>query len=561
MNKTITILYFIAILSFSAFENTAKNLNTKITTTSTETACKRSIQFEKDELQIQGPFKPTGERKNENFAMKRTKGIVAKIAKMKSFDKWKIFEDAEIKFIYPDHKAISVDVKYNDLKPLDKKHANIDKNFTREYHITADGKTLLLITLQKADWLDDEVCFCGPIVYMHYLEHNGNLYRFSFLEDGNLKKMQILGGNDERIMLSEWTHSFIHPEVYRHIAKSLEFKKSASWSKDYCIKQVKEHYGESAVFGFFNKGTSVNSVEKIFGKPDKIKNDGRYIWEYTKTENGYQWTEQLTLTFKNGKLQEFGSDYYTVSEEKAIKGSIPWMVETAESYENDDKTRKMPENLKKELLALFLEKAQDKKNDFDSLCQVLWTLLKQGVKDEEALKIVRKHFKSKGGHHAAWVLHEAGHPEDIDLFVDKIKQLYSKGKANPEAPAEDDFDEFSNFFDLDNWLCFIPKGDKRYANLLREGLQSPNANIRETAYYFLNSAPFSSEECRNFAHIGLQDSSNRVRYWSIGFYKEKDLTQKDLELLRKLAKQEKDKSNIKKLKEILKKHKINQNSK
>lgn len=499
-----------------------------------------------------GAFSRPADGQGQSFVAERAVGVVAGIAKTGTFPKWKSFEDDKVKFIYPDHEAISVEVKRDEPVPVDgDRVSDVDTSFSRAYRITAGGETLLVLMLREADWLDDGVCFCGEVVYDRYLVRNGNLYRFSFLEDGILKKMQVLG-DGERVMMFEWTHLPIHPAVYRQIARSLVLKKSGSWTEDDCRRRVMERYGPEGVTGWFDEGSTVESVEKILGKPARTTGAGIHVWEYPKTEDGYRWTERLSLPFAEGKLLRLDAGYYDSAwnDREAIKGGIPWMMQAAEPYEDPpvrgEQAKKMPEELKKELLALFLEKARDEDADFNSLCQVLKILVEQGVRDEKTLNLVRKRFASEGGHFAAWVLHEAGYAEDITLFIGKIRQLYREAKDEPGR----DF----GLSDLHNWLAFVPDDDPRYPDLLREGLKSPNADIRDTAFYFLDSAPFPGEERTAFVRAGLEDSSARVRYWCACYFDKKSMADRDWELLRNAAAREKDKSTLKKMKEVLDEH-------
>lgn len=494
-----------------------------------------------------GAFSRPTDEAGESYAIERVKGAVAEISKTKSFKKWKVFEDDKVKFSYPDHEAISVEVKRSGSVPFDGgRVSTVDTSSSRAYRITVDGETLLVLMFGEADWLDDGVCLCGAVVYNRYLVRNGNFYRFSFLHNGILKKMQVLG-DGERLMMFEWTHLPIHNAVYLHIARSLVLKKGGSWTEGDCRKRVLERYGPEGVVGWFDEGSTVESVEKVLGKPTRTKSDGIHVWEYPKTEGGYRWTERISLPFVNGKLLRFDTGYYDSAwnDREAVKGGIPWMIEAAEPYE-DSEEAKMPHRLIVELQALFLKKAQDKDVHFDSLCRVLKVLVEQGVQDEKALNIVRKRFAAEGGHDAAWVLHKAGHPEDVTLFIEKVRQVYSDAKDDPER----DFGPS----DLHNWLAFIPRDDERYPELLREGLKSPNADVRDTAFYFLDSAPFPEEERIDFIHTGLKDSSVRVRYWATRYYDKKNMTNRDWELLRKAAVQEKDESTLKEMKEVLEKH-------
>lgn len=115
--------------------------------------------------------------------------------------------------------------------------------------------------------------------------------------------------------------------------------------------------------------------------------------------------------------------------------------------------------------------------------------------------------------------------------------------------------------DLHNWLAFIPDEDERYAGLLRDGLNSPNADVRESAYYFLDSAPFSEKERTDLVHAGLNDPSARVRYWATRYYDKETMTNRDWELLRKAAEKEKDESTLKEMRELLDDHQAASQSK
>jgi hypothetical protein len=488
----------------------------------------------------------------QSFAAERSKGVVAEIAKTGSFQKWKSFEDDKVKFSYPDHEAISLEIKRNEPILVDgDRVSNVDTSFTRAYRLVAAGETLNLLMLTDADWFDDGVCLCGAVVYERYLVRSGQLYRLSFLEDGVLKKMQVLG-DGERLMMFEWTHLPIHPAIFRRIARSVELKKDGKWEAAECQKRVFDRYGPEDAVGWLDEGSTAKTAEGLLGVPTRTEATGLLVWDYPKNEDGYRWTERLALPFTNGKLVRFDSAYYDSGwdQRSAIKGSTPWMMEAAEPYE-DPEAKKMPEELKGELLELFLEKAEDGDEDFNSLCQVLKILVEQGVRDKQALSIVRARFASKGGHFAAWVLHEAGQAEDVTLFIKKIREFYRIGNEKPDH-------DFGSS-DLHNWLAFIPNDDQRYPELLRNGLTSPNASVRESAYFFLSSAPFPVKDRISFVHNGLRDSSARVRYWSTRYYARNAMSKRDWELLKRASELEKDDHTLKEMKEVLEERQERQN--
>ncbi|EMI41716.1 hypothetical protein [Rhodopirellula sp. SWK7] len=507
-----------------------------------------------------GAFHRPTDEKSESFVAARAKGVLAEIAKVGTFQKWKTFEDERVRFSYPAHEAISVEVKRNEPIPVDgDRVSSVDVSFSRAYRLAVNGETFLVLMSRKAEWLDDGICFCGAVAYDRYLIRNGNLYRFSFLSDGVLKKMQVLG-EGERIMMFEWTHLPIHPAVYRRIARSVELKTQGSWTEADCRKRVLDRYGPEGAVGWFDEGSSVEAVEEVLGRPTRTEAGGMHIWEYPKTEDGYRWTDGLSLPFADRKLDRFDSRYFRSGwdQQETIKGGVPWMIEVSEPYEDPPvrgaKAKRMPEQMKKELLALFLEKADNEGEHFDSLCQVMKTLVVQGVRDKRALDVVRKRFASEGGHHAAWVLHETGQAEDVTLFVDKIRELYRDAK---DAPGRDfGLSDLFGSSDLHNWLAFIPNDDERYPKLLRDGLSSPNEDVRDSAYYFLDSAPFSGEERIVFVRAGLKDSSARVRYLATRYYAKEKMSKRDWDLLRNAAEQEKDKYTLKKMDEVLEKQQL-----
>jgi len=496
-----------------------------------------------------GPFQRPPGVQVERHVAKSADGVLAEIEGIASFEKWKPFEDDRVRFCYPDHEAISLDVKPRGTVVDGSRVSDVDTSFSRAYGLVADGQNLAVLMLADADWFDDGICLCGAIVYSRYLVRDGHLYRFSFLEDGVLKKMQVLG-DGERLMMFEWTHSPIHPAVYRRIARSVELKRKGPWDEDDCRKLVMERYGPEGFVGWFDEGTSAKTVTSFLGGPSRTEGGGTRVWEYPKEEDGYRWTERLSLPFVDERLVRFNSSYYDSgwSEREAIRGGVPWMKQEAEPFDSPlvrgAKAKEMPEQLKKELLGLFLEKADDPDEDFGGLCQVLKVLVVQGVQDKKALDIVRRRFAEEGGHYAAWVLHEAAHVEDVALFVDKIRQIYRVAKEEPD-------ENFDISADLHNWLAFIPDDDKRYPSLLRDGLGSPNASVRRSAYFFLDSAPFPLEERLAFVRSGLRDPDKRVRFWASGFYARNEMSNEDWKLLKDAAEHEKDEHTRKEMNEVL----------
>lgn len=124
-----------------------------------------------------------------DYTLKRVKGEKLKVlARMKTFEEWKQYEDERVKFSYPAHGGIELQVEERRGRPDDAEPAALD------YVLRVEGEVMMMmrLRLKKAEWLNDGVCLCGARVYERYRVSNGQLFRYSFLEDGTMKRMQVL---------------------------------------------------------------------------------------------------------------------------------------------------------------------------------------------------------------------------------------------------------------------------------------------------------------------------------------------------------------------------------
>ena len=113
-----------------------------------------------------GAFQRPKDGQDKNFADKRGEGVLAKITKMASFEKWKTFEDNYVKFSYPDHEAITLEVKTNEPIAVDgDRVSDVDVSYSRAYRLVVSGTTLTALMLSDAVWLDDGMrihWYAGP---------------------------------------------------------------------------------------------------------------------------------------------------------------------------------------------------------------------------------------------------------------------------------------------------------------------------------------------------------------------------------------------------------------
>jgi hypothetical protein len=120
---------------------------------------------------------------------------VAQAVRRPSFDEWVKYEDEFVVFYYPKspYVAMRVITPGNGFRVSGEPVGiNTENTFFRAYCLMAGEITCCAVMLDRQDDFDQGICFCGSVVYDKYLFRNGSLYRFSFVYEGDIKKIQIL---------------------------------------------------------------------------------------------------------------------------------------------------------------------------------------------------------------------------------------------------------------------------------------------------------------------------------------------------------------------------------
>jgi hypothetical protein len=81
----------------------------------------------------------------------------------------------------------------------------VGRQSNRYYTIGAEKLTWAVVMLQEGEWFDDGICLCGAVSLRVFVPDGGCLRAYDLLEDGRIKKMQVLGAG-QRVQVFEWTH-------------------------------------------------------------------------------------------------------------------------------------------------------------------------------------------------------------------------------------------------------------------------------------------------------------------------------------------------------------------
>ena len=244
------------------------------------------------------------------------------------FDEWTTFEDDLVKLSYPKHKLLKLEVN-GGKKGISVEGGvctTVDNSFQRAYVLKAGPFTYGVFLVAQADWLDDGICMCGPMVHDVYRMEDGCLVRFSLLPGGAVKKAQMLG-DKLRLMSFEWTHLACQREVYEEMVERMTLKIKHPWTEVRFQEEVSKRYGMAGRCGWLHPGMSLADANKIMGSEAK-ETDGIHRW--TALQNDYPC--ELKAQFKDGLLVRLTDEGEQRTGEEAVKGTFNWAKDRVEKF-------------------------------------------------------------------------------------------------------------------------------------------------------------------------------------------------------------------------------------
>ena len=238
------------------------------------------------------------------------------------FDEWETHEDDLVKLSYPKHPLLKLEVKggQSGISVEGGVCTTVDNSFERAYVLKAGPVTYGVFLVAKADWLDDGICLCGPMVHHVYRMDSGCLVRFSLLPGGAVKKAQKLGGK-LRLMAFEWTHLACPREVYEQLVERMTLKVKHPWEATRFEDEIAKRYGMAGRSGWLQPGTALAEADRIMGS-NAVVQDGINCWRGI--QNDYPCA--LTAEFKDGRMVKLTDEGLQPTGEAAVKGSYHWIL-------------------------------------------------------------------------------------------------------------------------------------------------------------------------------------------------------------------------------------------
>lgn len=250
------------------------------------------------------------------------------------FKEWETYEDDMVKFKYPKHPFIQLEVKKNNaaIEVEGGVCTTVDNSFQNAYYITVKNPNALatenpnpitygVFLLTAADWLDDGICMCGPMVHHVYNVEQGCLVRFSLLPGGAVKKAQVQG-DKLRLMSFEWTHLACPKEVYETMVESMELKIKSKLTEKELQEKVEQLYGHNGLTGFVHRDMTVEQASSILGKVHASDNNSA---EWRGITGDYN--TSFTVNLKDGEAYDIVNSSTVRFEGQAIEGTLSWATE------------------------------------------------------------------------------------------------------------------------------------------------------------------------------------------------------------------------------------------
>ena len=447
-------------------------------------------------------------------------------------EKWKVFEDEHVKFEYPDFPGIEVSATEKRLAPGSKIYgepvSTVNRRSSRFYSIKSDEVTWAVLMLQDGSWFDEGICLCGAVAIRVYVPDVGHLRAYDLLEDGRLKKMQVLG-NGKRLQVFEWTHLPMTQGNYLRFTETISLKYPSTNSEMDWMDEFRKSSRLTDIYGWLRPGMKAADVVSLLGEPDT--RDGLTL-VYKKTDEDKEWLTTTRIPLPDGAFAGLPAGWRTTVEIPPTRGTLRWALKLTD--DGNPKLRAADSALLRKSCMENLSKCAA--DDWDKWVGVAGKLHENGWKESRLGSLVAARFLDKDVrvNEASILIGELNPPGTQSLVRKRLRFVLDesgteevlKNKYLPES-----LDEFHNL------LCQINDKNQRLL-FLREGIAHPHRGIRFDAYSWLDRLPPSEAIAASLK--GLDDSDEYVRRDSAKAFAGKVGTKENLQTLRDHAQTEKD---------------------
>lgn len=454
------------------------------------------------------------------------------------YNYWQQYDDPYVSFFYPAHPNTSIDVSGDDEIPP-------ERFFSRTYQIRFPDDVSYRLELSNISIFEPGIDQCGFLqsAYDKYLFHNAAIYRISFLENGDIGKIQLLC-KDLRMLMFPPVQ--IDQKLSLKIALGIQLKDTPYNSQE-MQQYITERYGFEGRLGLLEKGMPRKGIIALLGPPTYATSE---VLTYIVQERRRDFTSgelmrelMAQLHLEQGILREFSPGWLTSRMLPPQRGSLYWIREKIFGRppiihkKKDYDLGPLTETDIPYIFDRFTELAlQVSGRDWNRLCSAIFELHNRGYNDPRILPLVRNRFLEPNIDfgYALWILRELEPDHSQELFIKKVYQLMEQAKIAVKDRKESEEEMFIGNDNLYNLLSFIESPEREALILI--GMDHPHKEVRAEAYRFWYRLPVASGLPK--LEKGLTDPLVAVRRESARAFARRYGTTKHLPLLRQQLRQE-----------------------
>jgi len=365
-----------------------------------------------------------------------------------------------------------------------------------------------------------------------YVPDQGSLRAYDLLEDGQLKKAQVLG-DGVRLQVLEWTHLPMSQDSYLRLTESMALKNAGAKSDAEWHTAFQQRARPRDRMGWLAPGMTEAEVTALLGQPDE-REKNTIIFKETDEEK--EWLTTTRITLPGGKFHSLTHCWRKSEEIPPDPGTLRWALKLVRD-ENHKATDAELTLLKKTCLA-ELESCPG--GEWNEWCQVADALIDDAGWKEPALgTLIASRFLDKDviANQASILLGDLNPPGTQEIVTKRLRFVLDEA-AKPEA-LKDKYLHFSPLGDFHNLLCQVMPEENRLL-FVREGIAHPHRAVRSNAYWWLDKLP--PEEALAAALKGLADEDEYVRRDSAEAFEKTLGSKQHVPVLKNRLEQENDES-------------------
>ena len=440
---------------------------------------------------------------------------------------WRLFEDADISFYYPDIDGVAVESVTERPPMFGEIFYQSDTATDRWYVIRhGDGTTLAAFSIDREKGFGDLERYPREEVFHKLLDAGGGIARASLTADGGIGRVQWLG-NGLRVGLLEWKHCSSSRRDYAAFAASLrlvEPQRDPGGKLAWSVATA----GLEERIGLLEIGMVASEVEMAIGRPVGIA-DETWVYHTPHREGDRYYRVELA----GGTFAGLAADWRTVRKDPPIEGSIEWMREKTEIRAGDaggigyDLGRLDDVEVEQIFSALRQRLPAAEDSEWDDLCRIIANMAEMKLHDDSCLSLLRSRFLEPGltSRSAILALRSCDAIGARDLFAQKFRDMV--GDLRWKREVRDTPGGICD--DLRVMLAYVGEGHPEAQELVRMSVGHAHPPIRAVGFSFLGW--MDSENARRVAKRGVRNADVRIRRHSAEAFAEHCGTVEDIAVL------------------------------